>query len=305
MSNTGATRLTYSLSIPKDYNTQNFNLQNQTQLSNSYIYNTDIKNVNNSAIQSQPLIYKTDFSNFSNDINRFNRLHSRLDEINSKINQEKIERENLLHSKINTTEMLLDTNNQNSLRKLREMKNAINGLSNLFEQIKQVSRSRQIDCSNVLQNFEQKFNYRLKEEANRRKNIEKKFSSIIDKKYKDLKYKINEETKERSNIFENFKKFNGKLPEFNENLKNARNLRDKKDEEIKKIVQNKMGYYKDLMRKEIKEREKFDEENMENIKLSLNAYNKDFRLNKLNREQNQGKLIDLVETTIEQLENRK
>lgn len=311
----GAPRLTYSLSIPKENNIyQNYNPQSQTQLSNSFqnnnIYSTDIKtstNYQNNPVisQSQPLIYNTDISNTSNDINRFNRLHSRLDEINSKICQEKIERENLIHSKINTTEMLLDTNNQNSLRKLREMKTAISGLSVLFEQIRQLSKSRQIKSNDVLQNFENKFNSRLKEEANRRRNIEKKFSNIIDKKFKDLKSKIYEEAKDRNNTFENLQRFNGKLPELNENLKKCKSLREQKDEEITKIVQNKMGYYKELMRKEIKERETFDEENMENIKYSLNGYNKDFRLNKLNREQNHGKLIDLVEATIEQLENKK
>ena len=281
----GAPRLTYSLYIQKENN-------------------TDSKNYTNPII-SQTQKYNTNISNNSNDINRFSRLHSRLDEINSKISQEKVERENLIHSKINTAEMLLDSNNQNSLKKLREMKTKISELTVLFEQIKHLSKTRQIKCNDVLQNLENKFYSRLKEETNRRKNMEKKFSNIIDKKFKDLKFKLNEETKERNNSFENLKTSNEKFPEFSENLKNFKNLRDQKDEEIKKIVQNKMGYYKELMRKEIKEREKFDEEKMDDIKYSLNSYNKDFRLNKLNREQNYGKLIDLVETTIEQLENRK
>ena len=281
----GAPRLTYSLSIQKENN-------------------TDLKNYTNPII-SQTQKYNTNISNNSNDINRFSRLHSRLDEINSKISQEKVERENLIHSKINTAEMLLDSNNQNSLKKLREMKTKISELTVLFEQIKHLSKTRQIKCNDVLQNLENKFYSRLKEETNRRKNMEKKFSNIIDKKFKDLKFKLNEETKERNNSFENLKNLNEKFPEFSENLKNFKNLRDQKDEEIKKIVQNKMGYYKELMRKEIKEREKFDEEKMDDIKYSLNSYNKDFRLNKLNREQNYGKLIDLVETTIEQFKNRK
>ena len=65
-----------------------------------------------------------------------------------------------------------------------------------------------------------------------------------------------------------------------------------------------MNYYNDIMKKEIKKREDFDEKSLDDIKYSFADFNKQMRQNTFNREQSQGKLIDLVDATITQFEAR-
>ena len=63
-----------------------------------------------------------------------------------------------------------------------------------------------------------------------------------------------------------------------------------------------MNYYNNIMRKEIKNRENFDEQTLDDIKSSFGEFNKQLRQTSFNREQSEGKLIDLVEATISQFE---
>ena len=63
-----------------------------------------------------------------------------------------------------------------------------------------------------------------------------------------------------------------------------------------------MNYYNDIMRKEIKNRENFDEQTLDDIKSSFTDFNKQMRQTTFNREQSEGQLIDLVDATISQFE---
>jgi hypothetical protein len=278
------------------YENQNISLLNQTNpLPYNPVYLNDSNYINNSNI-----------NNISYNDNRFSRIHSRLDEINDKINKEKIEKENLIHSKITTTEMLLDNNNENIARKIKEIKTSIRGLSLLFEQIKQFTKEKNIQSNEILENFENRFNLRLKEEQEKRIILEKRLKSIIDSKFKDMKCKLYENSKERFNELENLKnKMDIQMPQLQAIVDDEKKKRKLKDEEIKEKIKNKMNYYNDIMRKEIKTRENFDEKSLDEIKYSFSDFNKQMRQTTFNREQSQGKLIDLVDATITQIEAKR
>ena len=278
------------------YENQNISLLNQTNpLPYNPLYLNDSNYINNSNI-----------NNISYNDNRFSRIHSRLDEINDKINKEKIEKENLIHSKITTTEMLLDNNNENKARKIKEIKTSIRGLSLLFEQIKQFTKEKNIQSNEILENFENRFNLRLKEEQEKRIILEKRLKSIIDSKFKDMKCKLYENSKERFNELENLKnKMDIQMPQLQAIVDDEKKKRKLKDEEIKEKIKNKMNYYNDIMRKEIKTRENFDEKSLDEIKYSFSDFNKQMRQTTFNREQSQGKLIDLVDATITQIEAKR
>ena len=278
------------------YENQNISLLNQTNpLPYNPVYLNDSNYINNSNI-----------NNISYNDNRFSRIHSRLDEINDKINKEKIEKENLIHSKITTTEMLLDNNNENKARKIKEIKTSIRGLSLLFEQIKQFTKEKNIQSNEILENFENRFNLRLKEEQEKRIILEKRLKSIIDSKFKDMKCKLYENSKERFNELENLKnKMDIQMPQLQAIVDDEKKKRKLKDEEIKEKIKNKMNYYNDIMRKEIKTRENFDEKSLDEIKYSFSEFNKQMRQTTFNREQSQGKLIDLVDATITQIEAKR
>ena len=63
-----------------------------------------------------------------------------------------------------------------------------------------------------------------------------------------------------------------------------------------------MNYYNDIMSKEIKVREIFDEKTLDDIKYIFGDFNKQMRQTTFNREQSQGQLIDLVDATLSQIE---
>jgi hypothetical protein len=315
------TRLTYNINSRNNnidqnnsYYTYNAN-NNYDNINKDIIHQTQNQNdilLNNTAPLQSNQNYLNENSCLSNIMNssyndcRFNRLHSRLDEINDKINKEKMEKENLIHSKITTTEMLLDNNNETRARKLREIKTSIRGLSLLFEQIKQFTKEKNMQSDEILENFEIKFNGRLKAEQEKRKILEKRLKSAIDSKFKDMKCKLYDNSKERFTELENLKtKADAEVPQLKAVVEEERKNRKLKDEEIREKIKNKMNYYNDIMKKEIKNREIFDEKNLDDIKYSFADFNKQMRQNTFNREQSQGKLIDLVDATITQFEARK
>ena len=274
--------------------TQNPNISILNQTSPPYGYNPIYNDISSSNIN---------INNISYNDSRFSRLHSRLDEINDKINKEKSEKENLIHSKITTTEMLLDNNNENRERKIKEIKSSIKSLSLLFEQIKQFTKEKNIQSNDMLENFENRFNLRLKEEQEKRINLEKRLKNAIDSKFKDMKLKLNENSKERFDELDNLKnKIDIQMPQLQAAVDEEKKIRKLKDDEIKEKIKNKINLYNDIMKKEIKNREDFDEKSLEEIKFSFADFNKQMRQTTFNREQNQGKLIDLVDATISQIE---
>ena len=321
-------RFTYNidrLSLDKDknntsYYTYNPNYilesQNQNQNNDIIYQSNDLINVNNNQKsntsylnQTSPIPFHTTYNNYQN-LNltndnemRFNRLNSRLEEINSKISKEKTDKEGFIHNKLTNTELVMKTYNETCLRKINEVKNDIKGLYNFFEQIKTFTKKNSEETDQILDSFENKFNARIKEEENKRINLEKKLNNLIDTKIKDMKYKINEKTKDKSEEQEELKnKLEEKLPQVRNIVDDERKQRIIKDEEIKEKIKEKMNYYNDIMKKEIKNRENFDEQILDTIKSSFAEFNKQMRQTTFNREQNEGQLIDLVDATISQFE---
>ena len=92
------------------------------------------------------------------------------------------------------------------------------------------------------------------------------------------------------------------IPQLKKKVDDEKKTRKEKDDEIKLKIKNKMNYYNDIMRNEIKNRELFDEKSLDDIKYSFADFNKQMRQATFNREQSQGKLIDLVDATITQFE---
>jgi tetrahydromethanopterin S-methyltransferase subunit G len=238
------TRYTYNITSQNNdldrnnsYYTYN-NYNNYDNINNNNLY-TQNQNQNNSILnQTTPLIYNEDnnsnLNNITYNVNRFNRLHSRLDEINEKINRDKDEKENYIHNKITTTEMILDNNNEIRARKIKEIKTSIRGLSALFEQIKNFSKESNSQSNEILENFENKFNMRLKQEQDKRINLEKRLKGVIDSKFKDMKIKIMDCSNERLDDLENLKnKMDEILPQMKMKVDESKKIRRLKDDEIK------------------------------------------------------------------------
>ena len=288
--------------------------QNQNQNNDIIYQNNDLININNTPDtsymnQTSPIPFHTTLNNYQN-LNlsnenqmRFNRLNSRLEEINSKISKEKVDKESFIHNKLTNTELMMKNYNETCLKKINEVKNDIKNLYTFLEQIKMFTKKNSEETEQILDSFENKFNTRIKDEENKRINLEKKLNNLIDTKFKDMKYKINEKTKDKSEEQEELKnKLEEKLPQVRNVVDEERKNRILKDEEIKEKIKERMSYYNDIMKKEIKNRENFDEQILDTVKSSFAEFNKQMRQTTFNREQSEGQLIDLVDATISQFE---
>ena len=295
------TRLTYNIIDSKDID-QNKNYYT----SNEYNpYNNNLNSFQNPNFAQNESLLKQKSNNNIYDENRFSRLHSKIDEINEKLNKEKIEKENLIHSKISTAEMFLNNNNEIKSKKIKEIKSSIKNLSLLLEQIKNNTDKQNEESNNILEEFENKFYIRLKEEEQKRINLEKNLKTIIDIKFKDMKNKINSISKEMPEKLEILRNnIDTEIPQLQNKINISKKERIEKDEEIKEEIRKKMNFYNEIMKKEIKNRENFDETALENVKLNFSDFNKVMRQNTLDREQNQDQLLHLVETTTDQLESK-
>lgn len=288
------------------YQSQDININNNNNPNSSYLNQTSPLPFNPKNIYEENNIINNSY-NYPNNINnneiRFNRLHTRLDEINTKINKEKVDKESFIHNKITSTELMMKTNNENCLRKINEVKNTIKSLYNFFDQIKLFTKKSSEETEQILETFEKKFNTRLKEEESKRNNLEKKLMNLIDNKFKDMKFKINEKSKDKSEEQDEIKnKMEEQLPQLRGMVEEEKKNRIIKDEEINDKIKEKMNYYNEIMKKEIKTRENFDEQTLDDIKSSFSEFNKQMRQTTFNREESEGKIIDLVDATISQFE---
>ena len=168
---------TYNINKPNKEFDQNFSYKTYNPDYNSETQNKDIiyqsqnqeKNQNSFLNQTSPLPFNTKNNynensniNFNNNSDiRFSRLNSRLDEINSKIDMEKIDKESFIKNKITSTELMLKTNNENCLRKIKEVRDNIKDLYNFLDQIKTFSKKAGEETDKVLDTFEMKFNARI------------------------------------------------------------------------------------------------------------------------------------------------
>jgi hypothetical protein len=250
------------------YYTYNPNIisENQNQNNDIIYQNNDLININNTPDtsymnQTSPIPFHTTLNNYQNlNLNnenqmRFNRLNSRLEEINSKISKEKVDKESFIHNKLTNTELMMKNYNETCLKKINEVKNDIKNLYTFLEQIKMFTKKNSEETEQILDSFENKFNTRIKDEENKRINLEKKLNNLIDTKFKDMKYKIIEKTKDKSEEQEELKnKLEEKLPQVRNVVDEERKNRILKDEEIKEKIKERMSYYNDIMKKEIKNR---------------------------------------------------
>ena len=183
-------------------------------------------------------------------------LNNRLENVFSKIKKEKNKNVLIIHSKINMKETLIKYDKDNKIKKIRKIKNDINNLNTLFEFIKQITFEQNINENQRLKEFEEKFNKRLKNEQNIRKNTERNLNILINDKYQKLKNDIKDFSQEGYNEMEKLKiKGEQKIEELKLKIYDEKKERFNQDEEIKKKNVDKMKEYNQKMREEISIRE--------------------------------------------------
>lgn len=156
-----------------------------------------------------------------------------------------------------------------------------------------------------LEEFELKFNSRLKKEENIRKNIEKGLSNFIENKFQIIKRDIIELSKKNDDKIEEINtKKEKKSIELNEFFHNEKKERINKDKDLKTNIDNIIKDYTNILKEEINQREEKDENILDNIKKGLNEFKNNLNKVKKERETIDNRLINLVEKTVAQIESK-
>ena len=92
------------------------------------------------------------------------------------------------------------------------------------------------------------------------------------------------------------------LPKLTNTVKFEKNEREKKDNELKNLINKNSNELQDKINNEIRKREDIDQENLDDVKRSLNNFNKNMRIEKNIREDNENKLLNIFELTLEKID---
>ena len=92
------------------------------------------------------------------------------------------------------------------------------------------------------------------------------------------------------------------LPKLTNTVKFEKNEREKKDNELKYLIDKNSKEFQDKINNEIRKREDTDQENLDDVKRSLNNFNKNMRIEKTTREDNENKLLNIFELTLEKID---
>ena len=302
--------------IPDITNKNKINIGNQEIIKdgNIYKFNSFQNQLNSIETIDSPMNEKyknqLDYSIITMNDNNMNledkllNLNNRLENVYLKIKKEKNKNDLIIHSKINMKETLIKFDKDNNIKKIRKIKNDINNLNSLFELIKKFSFEQNINENQKLNEFEEKFNKRLKNEQNIRKNTERNLSILINDKYQKLKNDIKDFSLEGCDEIKKLSiKKEQKIGELKHMIHDEKKERFNQDDEIKKKIFDKMKEYNQKMREEISLRENKDESILESIKKGLKEMKNDLYGVKKERENSQSKLVDLVNNTVAQIEN--
>ena len=128
-------------------------------------------------------------------------------------------------------------------------------------------------------------------------------NKIIDSKFNDMKLKITEDGKDRFDKIEYLKTLMSReLPKLTNTVKFEKNEREKKDNELKYLIDKNSKEFQDKINNEIRKREDIDQENLDDVKRSLTNFNKNMRIEKTTREDNENKLLNIFELTLEKID---
>ena len=127
--------------------------------------------------------------------------------LQSSIDGEKATNFEALHEKITGTEERLNDINEQTQKKFQIVKDNINKIQKQIEDERAKFDSYNEAKNNYVKVLENKINERLNQESDLRKEIERRFSILIDDKFNALKIEISKESRNRYECIENLKTY--------------------------------------------------------------------------------------------------
>ena len=272
----------------KSENQSNILIQDNSYLSNNNIYSNTLNS-----------FFKNAFDNEQ----KIDKLNSRLDKIFEQLVFGKQQNTSIFNYSINSKEILLNAEQNKNIQKIKKLKSKIQTLSNMFTQMKNNTKNNQNQIDNILTSFENKFNKKINQIEKQRNKNELEMNKLINQQFSNFRRNyINiekENDKNLEDIKENISKKLGFLLRWLENEKKCREI---KDEEIHRIILNKIKENENVYKNEIKITENQNESLVEYIRNNLTDFDCSLRKLKLDREMSYKKLMAIVEKTSDKIQ---
>lgn len=293
-------QLTYSFSS-KNQTPENIEDNNQNHKHPYILIQDNICLSNNNDIHLKT--FNSFLKNTSDNEQKINKLNSRLDKIFEQVNFEKQQNTSIINYSINSKEISLKVEQNRNIQKIKKLKIKMQYLSSLFSRMKNNTKNNQIQINDFLTSFENKFNKKIKQIENQRNKTEFEMSDLINRQFSNLRNNYINIGKENDKNLKNTKENILKQIKFLfEQIENEKKHRKIKDEEMHKIILNKIKEYENVCRNETKMSENRYENLIQDIQNNLKDF--DFNLRKLknDRELSYKNLSSIAEKTRDQIQ---
>ena len=219
--------------------------------------------------------------------------------LQSSIDGEKATNFEALHEKITGTEERLNDINEQTQKKFQIVKDNINKIQKQIEDERAKFDSYNEAKNNYVKVLENKINERLNQESDLRKEIERRFSILIDDKFNALKIEISKESRNRYECIENLK--TNDFPKLQGLVKFEQGEREQNDDAISKKILEEISKLQSICNEDKKTREETEEAILEMLRIMITKMKSDVEGERKDRELTEDTLLTILEDTCNKL----
>lgn len=220
-----------------------------------------------------------------------------------------------LHEKITGTEERLTDINDQTQKKFQIVRDNVSPLfilPSLSVQLSKIQKQIEEERSkfdsftdqknNYIKILENKINERFNQESELRKEIERRFSVLIDDKFNALKIEISKESRNRYECIENLKTYlENDFPKLQGLVKFEQGERQQNDEAISKKILDEINKLQSICHEDKKTREETEEAILEMLRVMITKMKSDVENERKDREITEETLLSILEDTCNKL----
>jgi len=216
--------------------------------------------------------------------------------------EEKTSKIEFLHQRVNDVQERLTEVSDQTGKKFSVVKENIAKIQKQIEDEKQKTESLLESKNHYIKVLENKIFERFDQEAQIRKEIEKKLFALIEDKFNSLKIEISKESRNRFESIENLKNYlENDVPKLQGLLKFEQSEREENDNGILKKTNEEVQTVQNQIQTEKKTREETEEAILEMLRIMITRMKSDIENERKERETTEETLLSLLEDTCNKL----
>jgi hypothetical protein len=216
--------------------------------------------------------------------------------------EDKTSKIEFLHQRVNDVQERLSEVNDQTNKKFSVVKENIAKIQKQIEDEKQKTDSLLESKNHYIKVLENKIFERFDQEAQIRKEIEKKLFALIEDRFNGLKIEISKESRNRYESIENLKNYlENDIPKLQGLLKFEQSEREENDTNILKKTNDEVQAVQNLIQTEKKSREETEEAILEMLRIMITRMKSDIESERKERETTEETLLSLLEDTCNKL----